>query len=133
VGIVGAVLLTLTVGLFTHMALRVPLKVDVLRDRGSLGREVQDGLIENVYRLQLMNTSETPRRLRIGVSGIETVFVASETRVEVDPAANRLLPVRVRVRPGFATPGVNGIEFLVEDLDDPDVAVREKSTFFVPR
>jgi polyferredoxin len=110
----------------------VPLKVDVLRDRGSLGREVQDGLVENVYRLQLMNTSETTRRLRIDVSGIETVFVASETGVEVDPAANRLVPVRVRVRPGFARPGVNGIEFLVVDRDDPGVAVREKSTFFVP-
>jgi len=133
VGIVGAVLLTLTVGLFTHMVLRVPLKVDVIRDRGSLGREVQDGLVENVYRLQLMNASETARRLRIDVSGIETVVVASEALVEIEPAANRLVPVRIRVRPGFAKPGANGIEFLVVDLDDPGVAVREKSTFFVPR
>src|SRR5690606_9807478 len=32
--------------------LRVPLKVDVLRDRASLMREVEDGLFENVYRRQ---------------------------------------------------------------------------------
>jgi hypothetical protein len=30
----------------------------VIRDRGSMGREVEDGMIENVYRLQVMNTSE---------------------------------------------------------------------------
>ena len=133
VGVVGSVLVILTVALFTHMALRVPLKVDVIRDRGALGREVQDGLIENVYRLQLMNTAETARSLRIGVSGIETAFVASETLVEIEPAANRLVPVRIRVRPGFARPGANSIEFLVEAADDPGVSVREKSTFFVPR
>jgi polyferredoxin len=38
--------------------LRTPLKLDVIRDRGSMGREVEDGMIENVYRLQIMNTSE---------------------------------------------------------------------------
>jgi cytochrome c oxidase accessory protein FixG len=38
---------------------RTPLKMDVIRDRGSMGREIEDGMIENVYRLQIMNTEET--------------------------------------------------------------------------
>src|SRR3546814_6185299 len=36
------------------------LRMDVIRDRGVLGREVAGGMIENVYRLQFINTSESP-------------------------------------------------------------------------
>jgi polyferredoxin len=40
------------------LATRTTLRVDVIRDRGMLGREVAGGLIENVYRLQMLNASE---------------------------------------------------------------------------
>ena len=119
--------------LFTHLLLRTPLKVDVIRDRGALGREVDDGMIENVYRLQLINTAETARRLRLSVGGIAGATIASDTEVDVPPAQPRLVAVRVRIPPGAAAPGSSPVEFLVEALDDPAVAVREKSTFYVPR
>ncbi|MEI8302635.1 MAG: cytochrome c oxidase accessory protein CcoG [Burkholderiales bacterium] len=129
----GAILLAVTLALFGHLALRTPLKVDVMRDRGSLGREVEGGMIENVYQLQLINTTESPRRLRIRVDGIASAMVASEPEVEVPPVQPRLVPVRVRVPAGAAAPGSSRIEFLVDALDDPAVAVREKSTFYMPR
>ncbi len=44
-------------------ALRNPLKVDVIRDRGALAREATPGVIENVYRLQIMNTGETAQAI----------------------------------------------------------------------
>ena len=131
--IYSGILLAVTIALFSHMALRVPLKVDVLRDRGTLGREVEDGLIENVYQLQLINTAETGRRYRIAVTGIDTAFVATDAEVEVGAAATRLVPVRVRVRPEAAKPGSTRIDFHVSASDDPAVSVQEKSTFYVPR
>jgi cytochrome c oxidase accessory protein FixG len=126
-------LLAVTVALFTHMALRVPLKVDVLRDRGTLGREVEDGMVENIYQLLLINSEERVRRYRVEVSGVDTAFVATEPEFEVGPAGTRLVPVRVRVRPEAAQPGSSRIDFEVRATDDPSVSVREKSTFFVPR
>ena len=54
----GSILLAVSAALLVSLYLRVPLKVDVLRDRASLSREVEGGKIENVYRLQLMNTQE---------------------------------------------------------------------------
>ncbi len=131
--IYATLLLTMTVVLFTHMALRVPLKVDVLRDRGTLGREVEDGLIENVYRLQFINSTETGRRYRISVEGLDTLYVASEPDVEVEAAGNRMVPVRVRAQPGHGEPGSNSVRFRIQDVDDPSVSVVEKSTFFIPR
>jgi polyferredoxin len=54
---------------------RTPLKLDVIRDRGSMGREVEDGIIENVYRLQIINTDERGHRYRISASGIDGLTV----------------------------------------------------------
>ena len=129
----SAILLTVTVALFTHLALRTPLKVDVMRDRGTLGREVEDGVIENVYRLQLINSDELSRRYRVTVSGLPGIAVAAGGEIEVGSAGTRLAPVTVRAPGGQGRPGSNPIEFRVEALDDASVVVSEKSTFFVPR
>jgi cytochrome c oxidase accessory protein FixG len=129
----GAILLAVSVALLGHLVLRTPLKVDVIRDRGSLGREVDDGMIENVYRLQLINGAEKPRRLRLRIEGLPGIAIASEPEVEVPAAQPRLVPVRVRVPSGAAAPGSSRVEFVVEAIDDPAVVVREPTTFYVPR
>jgi cytochrome c oxidase accessory protein FixG len=129
----AAVLLSVTVALFVHMGLRSPLKLDVIRDRAVLAREVEDGMIENVYRLQLSNHTDAPRRFRITVAGLDTLAVVSEPTMEVGPDAERQVPVRVRVAAGIAKQGSSPIAFSVAALDDPDLAVTERSTFFVPR
>src|SRR6476620_1728770 len=54
-----AVLLAIVTAFGVSLGMRTPLKMDVLRDRGAMGRELDDGMIENVYRLQIMNTSES--------------------------------------------------------------------------
>ncbi len=110
---------------------RVPLKVDVIRDRAAISREVAGGQTENVYRLQIMNTSEAARAFRLSVSGIPGIRIPGEALIEVDGAASRLVPVRVRIEPGAAAAGTHRIDFGVEATDDPGVAVREKSVFIV--
>jgi len=127
-----AILLAVTLALFGHLALRAPLKADVIRD-SALGREVEEGMIENGYRLQIINPSERPRAFRVTVSGIDTIFVAGESRFEVGPAGVRMVPVAVRVQPGHGAPGSNKVSFHVEAVDDATVAVDAHSTFFVPR
>jgi cytochrome c oxidase accessory protein FixG len=110
---------------------RVPLKVDVIRDRAAISREVAGGMIENVYRLQIMNTSESARAYRLSVSGIPGIRIPGETVIEVDGAASRLVPVSVRIAPGAAAAGTHRIDFGIESTDDAGVAVREKSVFIV--
>jgi cytochrome c oxidase accessory protein FixG len=128
-----SILAAVTIALFGHMLTRVPLKVDVIRDRGALAREVEDGMVENVYRLHVINGAESARRYRITVSGVDTAFVASGGEAEVEQASPRMVPVAVRIKPGNGKPGTNTVVFQVEAVDDPSVSVREKSTFFIPR
>ena len=111
----------------------MPLKVDVIRDRAAIAREVGDDEIENVYRLQIMNTTEQARVYEIRVSGMEDIHIAGTHRVEVDGATGRMVPVKVRVHVEreHLKPGTYPVEFRVRAVGNPDETVREKSVFIV--
>ncbi|MEI7443573.1 MAG: cytochrome c oxidase accessory protein CcoG [Burkholderiales bacterium] len=132
--LVYAVLLVgLTGALLGSLALRNPLRVDVIRDRNALARLVEGGNVENTYRIHFMNASERPHVLTVRVEGIDGIVLASESRYEVPPASNRAVPINVQVPPGAGAPGSNPIRFIVEATDDPSLARNEKAAFMVPR
>jgi len=121
-----AILATAVVSLY----LRVPLKVNVIRDRAAISREVGDD-IENVYRLQIMNTTEASRVYEIRVDGLEDIHIEGERRVEVDATGSRIVPLRVRVERDEVKPGTHPIEFSVRAVGAEKESVREKSVFIV--
>ena len=126
------VLVGLSVALLTSLSLRVPLKVDVVRDRAALSRLVAGGQLENVYRLQIMNATEAPQRYRISASGLEGLTVASEPEVEIGPAESRWVPVLLRIPYGSASEGSHAVHFEVQAVQGA-AHVTEKSVFLVPR
>lgn len=128
-----SILVVIVGAAFGSLLTRTPLKVDVIRDRGAMGREVEDGMIENVYRLQVMNTEERTHRYKISVSGIESIALASDGEIELKATESRAVPVRVRIAHGKGEKGSNRIAFELQSLDDKDVQVREKAVFIVPR
>jgi polyferredoxin len=127
--ILWAVIIATAAGLW----LRVPLKVDVIRDRSVLAREVAGGDIENVYQLVIINTAERERVFDIEATGLPTIHLDGETHVTVPAADSRVVPLRVRVHvePGSVGPGQHKIQFLVHAHDDPGVFRREPSIFIV--
>ena len=131
--IYSALLLAIAVAAMVALSVRVPLKVDVIRDRSVLSREVAGGDIENVYRLMIMNTAETARVFDIEATGLPSIHIEGETHVTVPSADSRMfaLRVRVHVEPATAAKGQHPIHFLVHAHDDPAVHVREKSVFIV--
>lgn len=129
----GGILLAITLAVLGSLALRVPLKVDVIRDRGALAREVGQGRIENVYRLQIMNATESPQTYKVRVEGLPGIDLASDALVHVDPAEVRSVAARVQLPPGAAGSGSHPIVFDVSAPQEPGLQVREKTTFLVPR
>ncbi len=116
------------------LALRNPLKVDVLRDRGALAREASPGVVENVYRLQIMNTSETPHRFEIRAKGVPGLVVAGvDQPVAVEASGVRMVPLRLQAPADAAEPGPHRIEIEVTSLDDHELEREEHSTFILPR
>jgi polyferredoxin len=125
--ILGAVIAAATASLW----LRVPLKVDVIRDRGAISREVEGGLIENVYRLQVMNTVEKERLFLIHVDGLPGVQLAGDGKVRLAGTSTQMVAVKVRAHPSELHAGTHKFRFVVEAEDDPHVVVVEKSVFIV--
>jgi cytochrome c oxidase accessory protein FixG len=138
----AGILWAIIIGTGAALFLRVPLKVDVIRDRASLAREMEDGKIENVYRLQVMNTEEKSHRFVITVKGpddLQHLEILSDLQpLEIGPVSSRIISVRVRAEPEHAERGTEHIDFIIEASDDekhllPEIfSVREKSSFFIP-
>ena len=132
--IIYSVVLGVIVSVFVGTLLtRTPLKMDVIRDRGSMGREIEDGMIENVYRLQIMNTEENAHRYRISVSGIAGIALEGGADLALGPTESKGVPVNIRIPAGAGEKGSNKILVTIADADNPDVQVTEKAVFFVPR
>jgi cytochrome c oxidase accessory protein FixG len=130
VAVYAAVLGAIAIAAAVSLYLRTPLKVDVIRDRAAIAREVDGGLIENVYRLQIMNTVEQARAYEIGVSGLPGIHVWGGSTAGVPATTSRMVPVRVRIDPGQA-PGSYPVEFTVSALGVEGVTVREHAVFIV--
>jgi cytochrome c oxidase accessory protein FixG len=134
-----AILVLVAAGVLASLLLRTPFKVDVVRDRGALARIVDEGRIENVYRLQIMNASEQPQRFRVAVAGLEGARVVGAAAVDVGPAEARWVPLAVQVPAASAKAaggGAHRIDFEITQLADNDSNSRqisERSTFVVPR
>ena len=134
-----SVLLVLTAFTTVSLVNRNPLKVDVLRDRGALAREAAPGVVENVYRLQIMNTDEPPRRFTLRAEGRPGLTVVGvEQRVALGPAQSRMLALRLQapIRDEDAIPDkaqAHPIAFTIEAVGDDAVILHEKSTFIFPR
>lgn len=132
--IYSAVLLVIVSVFFGTLFTRTPFKMDVIRDRGAMGREVEDGKIENVYRLQIMNTDEDMHHFRLSVEGIDSIHLdGAADEIELGPTESRAVPVRVRVDAGAGQKGSNKIWFNLQVTDGDEAAIKEKAVFFIPR
>ena len=127
-----AVLCAVTAGMLWSLLTRSSFRVDVVRDRGAMARMVGQGNVENVYRLQIMNATESKQQYLIQVAGIDGAKVASEPAVEVDAADSRWVPVRVQTPPGVVTAGSHPITFQISTQGALKEVLIEKSVFLVP-
>ena len=127
--IYSGILLAIAIATAAALVLRVPLKVDVIRDRASLSRELLDGSIENVYRLQLMNALETPRTFTISAAGLPGIAVSGADTVRVPAASTTMVPIRLKIDPQSLAPGAHQIVFQVRVQGEDAVLAVERSVF----
>ncbi|MCB1994735.1 MAG: cytochrome c oxidase accessory protein CcoG [Rhodoferax sp.] len=140
--IYGAVLSAASVTFAASVAMRSPFKFDVVKDRGALARVVEEGAVENVYRIQIMNRTEAPQTYRVSASGIDGLEVVAMP-ASAGPAAVTSTSVSLRLPfvvaqglAGRSVPvmfAVTGVEPTSGTSADRSAIQFEKSTFFIPR
>ncbi|MGE5452223.1 MAG: cytochrome c oxidase accessory protein CcoG [Acidobacteriota bacterium] len=137
----GTALLVGTAAFAASIYARDPFRVSVIKDRGVMARMVDDGAVENIYRLHIMNATEAAQSYRIDVSGLHGVHglrVEDAQTVKLGPSDSSDVTVRVQLdgavaasRSGQILPINIGVEQLGRYGES--VRVLEKSTFVIPR
>lgn len=129
--IYSGILLTIISIAIGSFLMRQPLKVDVLRDRASLVRETDEGLLENTYNLRFHNVSEEAVQLTVRAEGenMPSLRVINDTPIiELGSMGIKQILVHVHVEPKEAPKGTHPIRFIIESTDK-SISVSEKSSF----
>ncbi|KHL68994.1 ferredoxin [Pseudomonas flexibilis] len=127
-----AVALLVMMGLFSWALTARPLvQIDVLKDR-VLYRENEEGNIENVYTLKIMNKAQVDKSFVIEVDGLPGL--AFEGRQQVQVAAGEVLsiPAELSIEPEKLPSSTNNIVFRVKATDDQTIHNEAESRFIGP-
>ena len=131
--IYALLLVAMTAGLFYALNQRIPLELDIIRDRVGLYRETSEGMVENVYVLKVINMDERDHIYRIKASGLEEMeFINPQGDVSVRAGEVYNLPVRIRIDPVYLEHTANDVNFHIEAIDAPELARDEVGRFIGP-
>ncbi len=130
-----ATIMTAIVTLFAvTVATRLPLDLDVIRDRNRLYRESWDGSVENVYSLRISNRADTPQEYAIDFDSEVPLEYRGDRVVSVPPGDMRIVPVSL-LRAAETPPGetVSDVEFTIRSEADERAVARASSVFHQPK
>jgi polyferredoxin len=128
-----AVAILVMVSLFSYNLInRIPLRLDVERERSTLYHETSLGMVQNTYNITVMNMGQTSKDYTITVSGIEGLEYLGEEKITVAPGEVFDLPARLQADPTLLKSPSSEINFTVTSASDSKVAQTQESRFIGP-
>ena len=132
--IYGIILMAITAGTFYSIMSRTPLAMDVIRDRNSLYRETNEGLIENVYIIKILNMDQQDHTYVLSVNGIDDLTMKMDSSdLHVRGGEVIELPVRVQVDAYNLKKRSNEISFHLKASDNDELTIVEEARFLGPK
>lgn len=114
------------------LANRVPADLDVIRDRGTLFRTASNGDIENSYRLQLRNMSQTDQTYQIGFRGPEGLEWTGPDQVSIAAGDTLSVGVTLGYDPRAHSIASQPVWFTLASSNDSSVRKEHESRFISP-
>jgi cytochrome c oxidase accessory protein FixG len=128
----AALLLLLIGGWSTALWLRKPVALDVIRDRNALYRMLDDGRVENVYDVKIINKSEQSHRFRVSVTGPGALTLDPAPAV-FTVAAGDVFPAGIRIRRSAFDPvGSESVRIIVQAEDNAYLRASTTARFLAP-
>lgn len=125
--------LMVMVGLFAlTLWQRVPLQIEVARDRGTLFQELADGRIENIFTLRIINMDRNDHTYTISIDGLEAAQLTPDAPVTVAAGDIHDLLLRIQVPPSSLTRSNQPIDFHVQALTG-NLEASSESRFIGPQ
>ncbi|KAF1071592.1 MAG: hypothetical protein GAK45_00480 [Pseudomonas citronellolis] len=127
-----AIALCIMIGLLvTAIAIRPLVGLDVSKDR-VLYRENQEGRIENVYSLKIMNKDQRDHTYVLSAKGLDDLRLEGRKEIQVAAGDIVAMPVELSVDPEKLHSSTNEITFVIQSMDSPDIAREASSRFIGP-
>lgn len=126
-------MLLVMVSLFVYsIAHRVPLVVDVMRDRGTQMYRVNGDTITNVYTVKIENMDRQTHVYDIAVTGAFSFEVQGYKAPPMNDGEILTVPVRVAVKRSDLKGEKNDVTFTLIARDNPAIKVSHTTTFIGP-
>ena len=114
------------------IATRIPLGLDIIRDRNQLFGYSPSGLVTNTYSLKIMNMDQQPRTYRLSIEGNKNLEYVGKQEVSLASGEYLTLPVQLQIAPGQLNKSNNKILFHLEATDNKSIQVEAESRFIGP-
>jgi cytochrome c oxidase accessory protein FixG len=130
----AALLFIISGALVYSIATRTPLELDIIRDRNALYFETDEGMIQNVYTLKVINMTNSPQNYTITASGIEGLSMKMRNEfVDVESGGVVEVPVRLEADPGNLKSASSVVNFTIESNTTEGLSLTESGRFLGPR
>lgn len=129
----AGLLIGISVAVAWGILTRIPLELDVIRDRNTLYRETLEGKIENVYTLKIINMDHVAHNYQLTVDGIDDLELKM-TRETIHASAGEVveLPLWLRVDPADLKSRSTAITFTMQAKESQKLKVVEEARFLGP-
>jgi cytochrome c oxidase accessory protein FixG len=128
-----AILTGLIVAMMWSLVTRVPVDLDITRDRNILYREAANGDLENVFMVKIMNQDDKPHNFVITIDGMPGAVLdrnQPETHAESGEIVDTL--VRVRASEDIIKARSTSIKLRITAVDDEKMTDEEDARFIAP-
>ncbi|MCC5901554.1 MAG: cytochrome c oxidase accessory protein CcoG [Halomonas sp.] len=125
-------LLTMVVLLVGFLNTRMPIDVDIVRDRQTLFETTQDGRIINYYNVTLRNQDAHSHRYALSAEGLPGLRLQGMDTIEVGANETRSLRLALTVDTDDLTQPSHPVELHFIALDDPSIKSINETRFLGP-
>ena len=126
------IILAFLAGLVFAVIQRVPVELDIIKDRNTLYRENGEGMIENAYTLKVINMDESEHSYTLDVTGIEGIKIRGADNLVVPGGRIMERVVTLEADPANLPETSNWVMFHIKSLQNPEIAEDEKARFIGP-
>ena len=123
--LLGSIILAL---LFT----RVPLELNVSKDRSSLYQNTAMGDIENNYILKILNKSQQTEDYKITITSFDPLDYQGPANIRVDAGEIRTLPVSLEINPDKLTIANQTVSIQITSQHDDSIFMQQSTRFIAP-
>ncbi|WP_207903108.1 cytochrome c oxidase accessory protein CcoG [Rheinheimera sp. D18] len=125
------VLVAVTSAFIWTLYTRVPLEMNIIRDRGSLFRLTDTGLVENTYTLSISNKSQRATVFDVSVAAEMSFQWIGMQQVSLQGGETRSVTISLALDPYSTELNTIPVTFTVQQQGEADVQLQQSTKFFL--